>query len=167
MPQLIRTAGTSDTFIISLISSVPYAVAGITMVLLGRNSDRTGERRWHLALTALAGCVGYAICGMFSGNTLALVAGLTVAATGIISAIGLFWVLPPRFLTGMAAAASIALVNAIGQLGAIISPYMVGKVKDVTGSATLGLYAIAAGCFIAFVLIAWGLPKRLYFKEQS
>jgi len=166
-PQLIRSVGTEDTFVIGLISAIPYAVAGITMIVLGRTSDRTGERRWHLALTALAGCVGYLICGMFSGNTLALVAGLTIAATGIISAIGLFWILPPRFLSGMAAAAGIALINSIGQFGGIISPYMVGKVKDVTGSATLGLYAIAAGCFVAFALIAWGIPKRLYFKEPS
>ena len=52
----------------------------------------------------------------------------------------------------------------LGQLGGIIVPFMVGKVKDLTGSATYGLYAVAAGCFVAFVLIAWGLPKRLYFK---
>lgn len=166
MPQLIRTAGTQDTFVIGLISALPYAVAGIVMVLLGRNSDRTGERRWHLALTALLGGVGYLVCGMFPTNTVALVAGLTIAATGIISAIGLFWVLPPRFLTGMAAAAGIALINSLGQLGGIISPYMVGKVKDTTGSATLGLYAIAGACLVAFILIAWGLPKRLYFKED-
>ncbi|CAN5235521.1 MFS transporter [soil metagenome] len=165
MPQLIRTAGTQDTFVIGLISALPYAVAGITMVLLGRNSDRTGERRWHLALTALAGAVGYFVCGLFPQNTLVLVIGLTIGATGIISAIGLFWVLPPRFLSGMAAAAGIALINSLGQLGGIIVPYMVGKVKDTTGSATLGLYAVAAGCVLAFVLIAWGLPKRLYFKE--
>lgn len=167
MPQLIRTAGTQDTFVIGLISALPYAVAGISMILLGRNSDRTGERRWHLALTALAGGVGYILCGLFSQNTFALVAGLAVAATGIISAIGLFWILPPRFLSGMAAAAGIALINSLGQVGGIVSPYMVGKVRDTTGSATLGLYAIAAACFLAFVLIAWGLPKRLYFKESA
>lgn len=161
MPQLIKTAGTQDTFTIGLISALPYIVAGVVMILLGKNSDRTGERRWHLALTTLAGAAGYAICGLYSDNTVALLIGLTVAATGIISAIGLFWVFPQRFLAGMAAAAGIALINSIGQLGGIISPYMVGKVRDATGSATLGLYAISAACVIAFALIAWGLPKRL------
>ncbi|WP_144113682.1 MFS transporter [Paraburkholderia sp. BCC1886] len=162
MPQLIRTAGTQDTFVIGLISSLPYIVAAITMVWLGRHSDRTGERRWHLALCALAGGVGYFVCGFFSQNTLVLVIGLTAAATGIISAIGLFWVLPQRFLSGVAAAAGIALINSLGQIGGIVTPYMVGKVKDTTGSATLGLYVVAAVCVLAFVLIAWGLPKRLY-----
>lgn len=161
MPQLIRTAGTEDVFIIGLISSLPYAIAGVVMILLGKNSDRTGERRWHLALTTLAGALGYFICGLYSGNTVILLIGLTIAATGIISAIGLFWVFPQRFLGGMAAAAGIAFINSIGQLGGIITPYMVGKVLDLTGSATMGLYAISIACVIAFLLIAWGLPKRL------
>lgn len=162
MPQLIKTAGTQDTFVIGLISALPYLVAGISMILLGKNSDRTGERRWHLALATLAGGVGYFLSGYYSDNTIALLIGLVIAATGIISAIGLFWVFPQRFLGGMAAAAGIALINSIGQLGGIISPYMVGKVKDLTGSATWGLYAIAIACVAASILAAWGLPKRFY-----
>ena len=165
MPQLVATAGTKDTFVIGLITSIPYAVAGIAMILIGRNSDRTGERRWHLGLATFAGGAGYLLCGYFNTNTIALVGGLTLAATGIITAIGLFWVLPPRFLSGMAAAAGIALINSLGQLGGIISPYMVGKVKDLTGSTTMALYAVAAMCIVAAVLIVWGLPRRLYFRE--
>lgn len=166
MPQLIKTAGTQDTFTIGLISSIPYLVAGVVMIVLGKSSDRTGERRWHLALTALAGGMGYFICGMYSEHTVALLIGLTVAATGVISAIGLFWVFPQRFLTGMAAAAGIALINSIGQLGGLVSPYMVGKVKDVTGSASMGLYTLAAALAISFVVIAWCLPKRYYVRTK-
>jgi MFS family permease len=165
MPQLVQTAGTKDTFVIGLITSIPYAVAGIAMILIGRSSDRTGERRWHLGLATFAGGAGYLLCGYFNTNTVALVGGLTLAATGIITAIGLFWVLPPRFLSGMAAAAGIALINSLGQLGGIISPYMVGKVKDLTGSTTMALYAVAAMCLVAAILIVWGLPRRLYFRE--
>ena len=166
MPQLIKTAGTQDTFTIGLISSIPYLVAGVVMIVLGRNSDRTGERRWHLALTALLGGLGYFICGMYSEHTTALLVGLTIAATGVISAIGLFWVFPQRFLTGMAAAAGIALINSIGQLGGLISPYMVGKVKDVTGSASMGLYALAAALVVSAVIIAWCLPRRYYVRTE-
>ncbi|SDV47261.1 MFS transporter [Chitinasiproducens palmae] len=165
VPQLIKTAGTQDTFVIGLISALPYLVAGISMILLGRSSDRRGERRWHLALTTLAGGVGYFISGFYSSHSVALLVGLIIAATGIISAIGLFWVFPQRFLGGAAAAGGIALINAVGQLGGIISPYMVGKVKVLTGSATLGLYAIAVSCVLAFVLAAWGLPKRFYLRN--
>ena len=82
MPQLVKTAGTSDPFTIGLISMLPYAVAGIGMILIGKHSDRTGERRWHLGACALAGTVGYVLCGFFPGNTVMLVIGLTIAATG-------------------------------------------------------------------------------------
>ncbi|AJC21301.1 MFS transporter [Pandoraea pulmonicola] len=166
MPQLIKTAGTSDAFQIGVISMLPYIVAGIVMVLAGRSSDRTGERRWHLGMSALAGAVGYLLCGLFPTNTLMLVIGLTVAATGIITSLGLFWILPSRFLTGIAAAGGIALINGLGQLGGIISPYMVGKVTMVTGSATIGLYAIAGACLVATLLILWGVPRHLYLKEK-
>ncbi|CDY75186.1 Nitrate/nitrite transporter [Caballeronia glathei] len=167
MPQLVKTAGTTDTFAIGLISMLPYAVAGIGMILIGRHSDRTGERRWHLGACALAGAVGYVLCGFFPGNTVMLVLGLTIAATGIITSLGLFWILPTRFLSGIAAASGIALINSVGQFGGIISPYMVGKVKTMTGSATPGLYAIAVACLLGAVLILWGLPRRLYFRENA
>jgi MFS family permease len=167
MPQLVKTAGTSDPFMIGLISMLPYLVAGICMILIGKNSDRTGERRWHLGACALAGALGYVLCGFFPSNTVMLVVGLTVAATGIITSLGLFWILPTRFLSGIAAASGIALINAVGQFGGIISPYMVGKVKTVTGSATPGLYAIAVACLLGALLIVWGLPRRLYFRESG
>jgi nitrate/nitrite transporter NarK len=137
------------------------------MIFIGRHSDRTGERRWHLGLCAVAGALGYVICGLFPSNTVLLVLGLTIAATGIITSLGLFWILPTRFLTGIAAASGIAFINSVGQFGGIISPYLVGKVKMMTGSATPGLYTIAFACLLGAVLILWGLPKRLYFRETG
>jgi len=167
MPQLIKTAGTDDTFIIGLITVIPYLCAAIGMILIGRSSDRTGERRWHLAGCALAGAVGYAVSAYFGSNTLVLVVGLSFAATGIIAGIGLFWILPPRVLTGAAAAGGIALINSVGQLGGIITPYMVGKIRDITGSASLGLYVVALECLLGAALLLWALPKRIYFREPA
>ncbi|AKZ62649.1 MFS transporter permease [Herbaspirillum hiltneri N3] len=167
MPQLIKTAGTDDTFIIGLITVIPYLCAAIGMILIGRSSDRTGERRWHLAGCALAGAVGYAVSAYFGSNTLVLVVGLSFAATGIIAGIGLFWILPPRVLTGAAAAGGIALINSVGQLGGIITPYMVGKIRDITGSASLGLYVVALECLVGAALLLWALPKRIYFREPA
>ena len=165
MPQLIKTAGTDDTFIIGLITVIPYLCAAIGMVLIGRSSDRTGERRWHLACCALAGAIGYAISAYFGNNMLVLVFGLSFAATGIIAGLGLFWILPPRVLSGAAAAGGIALINSVGQLGGIITPYMVGKIRDVTGSASLGLYVVALECLLGAALLLWALPRRIYFRE--
>ena len=167
MPQLVKTAGTSDTFIIGLITMIPYLVALVLIPLIARSSDRMGERRWHLVGCAVAGMVGYVICGAFGNSLLALLIGLSVAATGIIGSFGLFWLLPARVLSGIAAAAGIALINSIGQIGGVIGPYAVGLVKDATGSADMALYGIAAVCGFSGVLVAWCLPRSLYPRDQQ
>jgi MFS family permease len=165
MPQLIKTAGTSDPFIIGLITTLPYISAIIGTVLIGRSSDRTGERRWHLAACALAGMIGYTLSATYASSTVLLVLGLSIAATGIIASFGIFWMFPARVLTGVAAAAGLALINSVGQIGGVVAPYMVGKVKDVTGSASMGLYVIALACGVTAVLIAWVLPRRIGFRD--
>lgn len=167
MPQLVKTAGTTDTFIIGLITMIPYLVALALIPLIARSSDRLGERRWHLVGCAVAGMVGYVMCGAFGGSLLALLIGLSVAATGIIGSFGLFWLLPARVLSGMAAAAGIALINSIGQIGGIIGPYAVGLVKDATGSADVALYGIAVVCGISGILVAWCLPRSLYQRDHQ
>jgi MFS family permease len=167
MPQLVKTAGTSDTFVIGLITMIPYLVALVLIPLIARSSDRMGERRWHLVGCAVAGMVGYVICGAFGNSLLALLIGLSVAATGIIGSFGLFWLLPARVLSGIAAAAGIALINSIGQIGGVIGPYAVGLVKDATGSADMALYGIAAVCGFSGVLVAWCLPRSLYPRDQQ
>jgi MFS family permease len=167
MPQLVKTAGTSDTFVIGLITMIPYLVALVLIPLIARSSDRMGERRWHLVGCAVAGMVGYVICGAFGNSLLALLIGLSVAATGIIGSFGLFWLLPARVLSGIAAAAGIALINSIGQIGGVIGPYAVGLVKGATGSADMALYGIAAVCGFSGVLVAWCLPRSLYPRDQQ
>ncbi|GJD66861.1 Putative metabolite transport protein NicT [Methylobacterium frigidaeris] len=167
MPQLVKTAGTNDTFIIGLITMLPYLVALVGVTLIARSSDRTGERKWHLAGCALAGVVGYVMCGIFGNSTVMLVVGLSIAATGIIASFGLFWILPARVMTGVAAAGGLALINSVGQLGGVIGPYMVGVVRDTTGSADAALYAIAGVCALSAGLIVWCLPKRVYERASS
>lgn len=167
MPQLVKTAGTNDTFIIGLITMIPYLVALALIPMIARSSDRMGERRWHLVGCAVAGTVGYVICGAFGNSLFALLVGLSVAATGIIGSFGLFWLLPARVFSGVAAAAGIALINSIGQIGGIVGPYAVGLVKDFTGSADMALYGIAAVCGISGVLIAWCLPRSLYRRDHQ
>jgi len=166
MPQLIKTAGTSDPLVIGLITTLPYLAAIGGTVLIGRSSDRTGERRWHLTACALAGMIGYALSAAYASSTVLLVLGLSIASTGIIASFGIFWMFPARMLSGMAAATGLALINSIGQIGGIVAPYMVGKVKDVTGNASIGLYVIALACGVTAVLIACALPRSIRFRDN-
>src|SRR5690606_15362014 len=105
-----------------------------------------GERRWHMAGCASLTAAGYLVCASFPGQLVPLMVGMTMIMTGIIAWMPIFWTIPPRFLSGLAAAAGIALINSIGQLGGIIAPFMVGRIKDLTGVATPALYVLCAVC---------------------
>jgi len=153
LPQLIRTMGVDDARRIGLLSAIPYAVAAIVMVLVGRSSDVRRERRWHLAGGALAGALGLVVAGMFSTTLSIGLAAMTVATVGVLSAAPVFWALPTASLRGASAAAGIAVINSIGNLAGFLSPYLIGVARDVTGEATVGLYAIAF-CLLLGALLA-------------
>ncbi len=166
MPQLIKSAGVADTFDIGLLTMIPYLIAAVGNLLIGSSSDKRGERRWHMAGCASLTAGGYLLCAWFPGQLLPLMAGMSMILTGIIAWMPIFWTIPPRFLTGLAAAAGIALINSLGQLGGIIAPFMVGRIKDLTGSATPALYMLSAVCVLATVLVIWGIPARYYQVKQ-
>lgn len=165
MPQLIRNAGVDDTMRIGLLTMIPYIVAVIGNLLIGRSSDMRGERRWHMAFCAAMTACGYLICALFYGQIALLMLGMCLIMTGIIAWMPIFWTIPPRYLSGLAAAAGIALINSLGQLGGIVGPFMVGKVRDLSGSSSLALFMLAGACLLATALIIWAVPSRFYAKE--
>ncbi len=153
LPQLIKSTGVKDVFNVGLLTAIPYGLAAIAMVLASRNSDRTGERRIHTALAALAGCIGLIFSGIYGQNTVLAMAALSLATMGILSSLPLFWTLPTSVLKGSSAAAGIALINSVGNLAGFVSPFMVGAIKDATGSATNGLYVLAASLLTGGALV--------------
>ncbi|MBA1245524.1 MFS transporter [Pseudomonas japonica] len=167
MPQLIRSAGVTDTLHIGWLTMVPYLVAVVVNLLMGYSSDRSGERRWHMATCALLCAGGYLLCAITAGQLLPLMVGLSLIMAGIIAWMPIFWTIPPRFLSGVAAAAGIALINSLGQLGGIIAPFMIGRVRDLTGAATPALYLLSVISLVAVALILWGVPKVYYSAEPQ
>lgn len=166
MPQLIKSAGVADTFDIGLLTMIPYLIAAAGNLLIGNSSDKRAERRWHMAGCALLTAAGYLLCALFPGQLLPLMVGMSMIMTGIIAWMPIFWTIPPRFLTGLAAAAGIALINSLGQLGGVIAPFMVGRIKDLSGSATPALFVLSGVCVLATVLVIWGIPARYYRVNQ-
>ena len=144
LPQLISGMGVKDLMSIGLLSAIPYGVAAVCMVLVGRSSDRNGERRMHLIVPALLGALGLALAGAFGNQPVLGMLALTLGTAGVLSVLPVFWTLPTSLLGGAAAAAGIALINSIGNLAGFISPFMVGAIKDATGSTTVALYVLAA-----------------------
>jgi ACS family tartrate transporter-like MFS transporter len=113
------------------------------MVLVGMHSDRSGERRWHTALPAFVGTAGLLLAAQ-STSVVPMIAGITVALLGVFSMLGPFWTMPTSLLTGTAAAAAIALINSVGNLGGFFGPYIIGLIRTHTGSFKNGLLVVAA-----------------------
>ncbi|WP_166360122.1 MFS transporter [Pseudomonas akapageensis] len=166
-PQLIRSAGTESPTIIGLLTAIPYICGAITMVVIGRLSDTSGERRKYAAGLVALGAFGFLCAGIFADHTVFLIVSLGLLGAGVIASIPIFWTLPPKLLAGAGAGAAggIALVNCLGQFGGIVSPIMVGRIKDLTGSTTPALYVIAVTGLITAALLLWGLPERLRTRD--
>ena len=113
------------------------------MVVTARHSDRTGERRWHVALAALVGGVAFA-ASAFVGALVPSVVLLSVAMLGLASMFGPFWTLATSSVGGLGAAAGIALVNSVGNVGGFVGPDLLGYVRDTTQSFSAGLVGIGA-----------------------
>ncbi|MFA9216553.1 MAG: MFS transporter [Sphingomonadaceae bacterium] len=162
LPQLIKNSGVQDVFMVGLLAAIPYGVAAVTMVLVARHSDRSGERRWHAAGAALAGAAGLLAATLYSDNTLLALLALSVATAGILSTFPLFWSLPTALLGGAAAAAGIALINSVGNLAGFVSPYLVGAIKDASGSTSAGMLVLAASLLAGAVLVVTALRSDTF-----
>jgi ACS family tartrate transporter-like MFS transporter len=151
LPQIVSGMGYSN-MATGFIVALPYAAALVAMLAFARSSDARNERVWHTACAALAAAAGLLGAAVFHGDAIRILA-LTVAAMGIYSALVTFWTLPQSFLGGTAAAAGIALVNSIGNLGGFAGPYLMGWLKQSSGGYGLGLAALAAGLMVTAVLV--------------
>jgi MFS family permease len=136
------------------------------MVVVGRLSDASGHRSRFVAGLMLLAAIGFFCAGIFDKHTGFLIAALAIMGAGIIASIPAFWALPPKLVTGVGAAGGIALINTLGQLGGIVSPVMVGRIKDVTGSTTPALYVIGGLAIVCAAILIYALPAKLRVKEE-
>jgi D-galactonate transporter len=141
-PTLIKEQFTqTSNFQIGLLTALPHLCAIVAMSLIGISSDRTGERRWHLAVSALTAAIGWSLVAWGPTPLIAL-AGLCVAQAGMMSMLPVFWTIPSTFLSGTAAAGGIALINSVANIGGFFGASILGQ---------LGLWSMAG------ILLAGGL----------
>ncbi|UUA04169.1 MULTISPECIES: MFS transporter [Streptomyces] len=143
MPTFIESTGIEGNLAIGVLSAVPFLAALVTMNLFGRSADKRRERRWHLVVPSLMGAVGFSLAAGWAGSTALSLVALSVAAAGVLTCSPLFWSLPTAFLGGTAAAVGLAVINSVGNLAGFVSPYMIGALKDATGSTSLPMYVLA------------------------
>ena len=159
LPSIIQGLGVKNALTIGMLSAVPYIAALIGMVLVGRHSDRTLERRYHAALPCLACALGLIGIGIFATSPALAFIALIVAVAGTLTASVVFWQVPPMLLAGTAAAGGIALTNSLGSFSGWIGPTVVGWFADVTGKTTTGLYVVGGLEILGTMLILRFVPR--------
>ena len=141
-----------------LVNAVPYVIGAVVMVFWARHGDRTGERKWHVALPMVIGGVAIPIA-LYLGNPFAAMVAVTICAVGVCAALPTFWALPSTFLSGAAAAGGIALINSLGNISGFAAPYVTGWLRDITGSQRAGLWVVGL-CMLAGAGVAFALGAR-------
>lgn len=149
-PQFIKSFGLS-TFQIGFVNAIPAALSVVAMILWAKHSDKTKERTWHVVSACLLACVGFILAGSLHSLPLAIFA-LILANIGISSCKPPLWSIPSLFLNGPAAAAGLAAINSIGNLGGFAGPAVIGWLKETTGDFSLALYCVAGMLVISALL---------------
>jgi MFS transporter, ACS family, tartrate transporter len=152
LPQIVKTFSGLSSTAASLVSGLPYAAASIAMVVIARHSDRAAERRRHVALPAFTAAAGLLLAALVQRHPLLAFLAFCVAAAGIWSTLGPFWSLPTTFLSGIAGAGGIALINSVGNVGGFVGPTVMGVLKQRTHGFESGLFVLAGTLLIAGVL---------------
>jgi len=159
--MLTEAAGGRQSFGLSLLTVLPFAAALVAMFLVGRHSDRTRERKFHVAACAMTAAAGLVLAVVFRNNLWLVVLSFTLSQIGQRSVQGVFWAIPPIFLGGTAAAACIGLINALGNLGGAVGPALMGALRQATGTYSQGLLVLAAVLVVeAAIVVSLRLPAR-------
>jgi D-galactonate transporter len=152
LPQVIKETITQNPLAIGWISTMPGIASIAAMFVWGHHSDKTGERRWHMALAAMLGAAFFAASAIPGISGIAGMAALTIASAALMCQFAVFWALPTAILSGTAAAAGIAWINSIGNLAGWASPHAVGFIRDQTHSMIPALLALSAAQLLTAIM---------------
>lgn len=165
MPSIIQEFGIDphNYLEVGLLSMVPWGAAIVVMVINGTHSDRTGERFWHVILPMLVASAGLLGLALVGHARLPSMICLTMITCGLLSAIAVFWSLPAAFMSGTAAAAGIAWINSLGNLGGFFGPDLIGRIRTATDSNEMAFFALSALMLLGalVVLVMWQKTRKL------
>jgi ACS family tartrate transporter-like MFS transporter len=152
LPQIVKGFGNLASGQIGLITAIPFVAAAIGMLWIGVSSDKHQERKWHMTISIVMAGVGLLASAFYSGSPILTIVFLSISSIGLYGCMPIFWTIPSTFLTGTAAAAGIALINSIGNLGGFAGPFAVGWIKDYTGNFASGLVFLGVSVLIGAAL---------------
>ncbi|HWA01163.1 MAG TPA: MFS transporter [Caulobacterales bacterium] len=161
MPTIIQEFGfaSHDYLRVGGLAAIPWSLAVVAQIYWARHSDRTGERRLHAVAGLLLALVGLLMLAFFSHSTIIAMIALSLVTVGISSYVVVFWSLPTAFLSGAAAAAGIAWINSLGNLGGYFGPDLIGRVRTASGGSSEAAFLALAAFALLGALIVFTLPR--------
>jgi sugar phosphate permease len=172
LPTIIKRLSGSSNLRVSVISAIPYCAGLLAILVTGWSSDKTKERRWHAALPMIIASIGLFLGILERDHLVLAVSMFCLAAVGLYGYLPGFWALPTSFLTGTAAAASIGLINSVGNLGGFVGPSIVGYVSKATDSFLGGVVCLSLSALVAAALVLSlrtgrrSVPDKLHFVDS-
>ncbi len=163
VPTMIRDTGVSSVLDIGLLTMLPYMLAVVAMLLAARSSDKYRERRWHIIVPFCIAAVSLIFIGLFPHNKVIVMIALCIAVASSLVPSPLFWSLPNAIFTGTCAAAGIALINSIANIGGFISPYIIGYFKNTTESNLVAM-CVLSSMMILGAILTYSVPAKLVNK---
>lgn len=170
MPTFIHGTGVSSNTTVGFLTAIPYIAGVIFMLYIGRSSDRTGERRWHLFICMIMSAIGLALAGVMSSSIVMVILGLSIACMGGNAALPLYWQFPPAFLTTAMLSAGLAIISSFGSIASFAAPYMIGWMRDNIADPGMALYIISFMIFLGalvVLLIPAKQVNRAIVKDES
>jgi ACS family tartrate transporter-like MFS transporter len=172
LPTILKGLSGFSNLLVTGVAALPYCAGLGAMLLVGWSSDRTGERRWHTALSLALVSIGLLLSGLTQHSVSLSIAMFCLAGAGLYSYLPGFWALPATFLTESAAAAAIGLINSFGNLGGFVGPYIVGYLNAKTGSFYSGIIylscsALISGCLILAVRHSANPSLHIRIADES
>jgi sugar phosphate permease len=161
VPTVIRSWGVTDMLQIGLYAAIPNLIGAVAMVLVARHSDKKMERRWHLIACVLVASVGMLLTVMAKGNLALSLACLSLAVVGVASATPIFFTIPTAYLAPASAAAGLALISSLGNLGAAVSPSLTGLISARTGNPLDSMFLVIAVYALVAVIVWLAVPAKM------
>ena len=152
MPTVLKAASGWSNLAVGWMIAIPMCLSLAFMLWIGDHSAKTGEKRWHGAVGMFIAAIGMLFGTLTTDPTLSFVC-MCLAAIGVYAPFGVWWSYPTTFLSGAAAAGAIGLINSFGNVGGFVGPYLMGFLKDLTGSYTAGWLYLALSMTCAGLLI--------------
>ncbi|MEH6412489.1 MFS transporter [Pseudomonas sp. NPDC089395] len=167
LPTMIQQMGIKDVSTIALYAVVPFSMAALGMLVIGRSSDLRRERRWHYALSMIFAAVMLAAASIWQHSLVVSLLLLGLAGFGFSGGVTVAWALPATYLKGRAAAAGIALVSSLATLSGFVAPWLIGVARDLTGSSSAGLVSISGMMLLSALAMIFIIPSRATYVAPN